>query len=75
VSLDFSGLFPRRRVRTTFGLDLSDACNDRSVLEYRNNFAVSQRPSSIVLARFAKVGMQADFWAAQRASRRLTDER
>jgi hypothetical protein len=61
VDLRFSKRITVGRARTTFNVDLYNAFNDSSVLEYNNNFAAWQRPNSILLARFAKVGMQLDF--------------
>jgi hypothetical protein len=54
-TFDFSG----RRAR--FSFDLYNALNVDTVLTLNNAYASWQRPSSIMLARFAKVGMQLDF--------------
>jgi hypothetical protein len=61
VDLRFSKRLAVGRTRTTFSLDIYNAFNDSSVLTYNNNFAVWQRPTSILLARFVKLGMQLDF--------------
>jgi hypothetical protein len=61
VDLRFSKRITVGRTRTTFNFDIYNAFNDNSVLAYNNNFAVWQRPTDIMLARFAKVGMQVDF--------------
>jgi hypothetical protein len=44
-----------------FSLDLYNALNVDTVLTVNNAFATWQRPQSIMLARFAKLGMQIDF--------------
>jgi hypothetical protein len=47
--------------RAMFSLDLYNALNVDTVLTVNNAFATWQRPQSIMLARFAKLGMQIDF--------------
>jgi hypothetical protein len=49
------------RVRTTVNLDIYNALNVDTVLTLNNAFATWQRPTSVLLARFAKIGMQVDF--------------
>jgi hypothetical protein len=61
VDLRISKRLTLGRTRASLNLDLFNAFNDNSVIEYNNNFAVWQTPTSIMLARFAKVGMQVDF--------------
>jgi hypothetical protein len=48
-------------VRTTLNLDLYNALNVDTPLALNNAYASWQRPQSIILARFAKIGMQLDF--------------
>jgi hypothetical protein len=47
--------------KTTLNFDLYNALNVDTVLTLNNAFATWQRPQSIILARFAKVGLQFDF--------------
>ena len=54
-TFDFSGK------RARFSFDLYNALNVDTVLTLNNAYASWQRPTSIMLARFAKVGMQFDF--------------
>jgi carboxypeptidase family protein len=49
------------RTKTSLNLDLYNLFNVNTVLTVNNAFATWQRPTSILLARFAKVGMQIDF--------------
>jgi len=49
------------RTRATFNLDLYNALNVSTVLTMSNAYATWQRPQSIILARFAKIGVQFDF--------------
>jgi hypothetical protein len=49
------------RSRATINVDLYNALNNSSVLDVNPNFAAWQTPTSIVLARFAKIGVQFDF--------------
>jgi hypothetical protein len=49
------------RTRAMFSLDLYNALNVDTVLTLNNAFATWQRPQSVMLARFAKLGMQIDF--------------
>jgi hypothetical protein len=48
-------------LRSTFSFDLYNALNANTVLTLNPSFATWQRPQSIMMARFAKVGMQLDF--------------
>ena len=48
-------------VRATFNLDVYNALNVDTVLTLNNAYATWQRPQSIILARFAKLGLQLDF--------------
>jgi hypothetical protein len=47
--------------RAMFSLDLYNALNVDTVLTLNNAFATWQRPQSVMLARFAKIGVQLDF--------------
>ncbi len=49
------------RTKTSVNLDLYNLFNVNTVLTVNNAFATWQRPTSILLARFAKIGMQIDF--------------
>jgi len=49
------------RTRTTLNLDVYNALNVDTALTMNNAYASWQRPQSIILARFAKLGLQFDF--------------
>ena len=49
------------RTKATLNLDIYNALNVDTVLTLNNAFATWQRPQSIILARFAKIGVQFDF--------------
>jgi hypothetical protein len=49
------------QTRTTLQFDLYNALNVDTVLTQNNAYATWQRPQSIILARFAKFGVQFDF--------------
>jgi len=49
------------RTKTSLNLDIYNLFNANTVLTVNNAFATWQRPTSILLARFAKIGMQFDF--------------
>jgi hypothetical protein len=49
------------RTKTTVNLDVYNLFNVNTVLTVNNAFATWQRPTSILLARFAKIGVQFDF--------------
>ena len=49
------------RTKATLNLDLYNALNVNTVLTMSNAYATWQRPQSIILARFAKIGVQFDF--------------
>jgi hypothetical protein len=49
------------RLKTSLNLDVYNMFNVNTVLTVNNAFASWQRPTSILLARFAKVGVQLDF--------------
>lgn len=48
-------------LRATVNLDIYNALNVDTVLTLNNAFATWQRPQAIILARFAKIGVQFDF--------------
>jgi hypothetical protein len=49
------------RTKATLNLDLYNALNVSTVLTMSSAYATWQRPQSIILARFAKIGVQFDF--------------
>ena len=49
------------RTKTSVNLDVYNLFNVNTVLTVNNAFATWQRPTSILLARFAKIGVQFDF--------------
>jgi hypothetical protein len=49
------------RTKTSLNVDIYNLFNVNTVLTVNNAFASWQRPTSILLARFAKVGVQVDF--------------
>jgi hypothetical protein len=49
------------RTKATVNLDIYNALNVDTVLTMNNAYATWQRPQSIILARFAKIGVQFDF--------------
>jgi hypothetical protein len=49
------------RTRATLNFDLYNALNRDTVLALNNAYAAWQRPVSIILARYAKLGVQFDF--------------
>ena len=49
------------RTKTSLNLDIYNLFNVNTVLTVNNAFATWQRPTSILLARFAKIGVQFDF--------------
>jgi hypothetical protein len=48
-------------IRSTLNFDLYNALNVDTALALNNAYASWQRPQSIILARFAKIGVQLDF--------------
>jgi hypothetical protein len=48
-------------MRATLNLDLYNALNVDTVMTLNNSFGAWQRPQSLILARFAKLGVQFDF--------------
>jgi hypothetical protein len=49
------------RTKSSLNLDVYNLFNANTVLTVNHAFATWQRPTSILLARFAKIGMQFDF--------------
>jgi len=49
------------QTKTSLNLDIYNLFNVNTVLTVNNAFATWQRPTSILLARFAKIGVQFDF--------------
>jgi len=61
LDLRFGRAVSLGRARATVNLDLYNALNVDTVLTTSNAYATWQRPQSIILARFAKLGVQFDF--------------
>ncbi|HKC57406.1 MAG TPA: carboxypeptidase regulatory-like domain-containing protein, partial [Vicinamibacterales bacterium] len=61
LDLRFGRAVSLGRARATVNLDLYNALNVDTVLTMSNAYATWQRPQSIILARFAKIGVQFDF--------------
>ena len=61
LDLRFGKILKFGNTRSTVNLDLYNALNGSTVTALNSNFAVWQRPTSILVARFAKVGIQFDF--------------
>ena len=61
LDLRFARVFPIGRTRATLNFDLYNALNVDTVLAASTAYATWQRPQSIILARFAKIGLQFDF--------------
>jgi hypothetical protein len=61
VDLRFSKLFRWGRSRITANPDIYNALNSDTVLRQSNAFGNWQTPFALIAARFAKIGIQADF--------------
>jgi hypothetical protein len=61
AKLRFSKLFRWGRRRITGNLDLYNAFNSDTVLTQSNAYGNWQTPFSLISARFARIGVQADF--------------
>ena len=61
LDLRFAKLFSFGRMRTSFSVDVFNALNTDTALSLNNSFGAWQRPTSILLARFAKINAQIDF--------------
>jgi hypothetical protein len=59
--LRFSKLLNWGRRRTSLNLDLYNALNSNAVQTESNVYSTWRRPQSILVARFAKFGVQFDF--------------
>ena len=57
----FAKLFNFGRTRTSLGVDIFNALNADTVISVNNSYGAWQRPTSILLARFAKISAQIDF--------------
>jgi hypothetical protein len=61
LDLRFSKIVRYGRTRTRFNVDVYNALNSNAVLTQNNNFGAWQQPTLILMARFAKLGVQFDF--------------
>jgi hypothetical protein len=61
LDLRFSKLVRVGRTRTRLNVDIYNALNSSAVLSVNNNFGAWQQPTFILLARYAKLGVQFDF--------------
>jgi hypothetical protein len=61
LDLRLSKLVRYGRTRTRFSVDIYNALNSNAVLSQNNNYGAWLRPTFILLARFAKLGVQFDF--------------
>jgi hypothetical protein len=61
LDLRFAKILRFGRMKTSFNVDLYNALNVDTVLTLNNAYAAWQRPVSIILARYAKLGVQFDF--------------
>ena len=61
IDIRFGKVVKFRTARASFNFDLYNALNSDTVVALNSNFAAWQRPQTIVLARFAKFGVQFDF--------------
>ena len=61
VDIRFGKILRFGRTKTVLNLDVYNLFNMNTVLTVNNAFASWQRPTSILLARFAKIGVQFDF--------------
>jgi hypothetical protein len=61
LDLRFAKILRFGRTKSTLQIDLYNALNTDAVLTSNNNFGTWLRPQSIILARFAKFGLQFDF--------------
>ena len=61
--LDFrvGKIFKYGRTRTAVNLDIYNALNADTVRQVNFSYAVFERPTGILLARFAKIGVTFDF--------------
>jgi hypothetical protein len=61
LDLRFGKVLRFKKTRTTVNLDLYNALNGNPALTLNDSFAVWQRPTAILPARLAKIGVQFDF--------------
>ena len=61
IDLRLSKLFRFGRTRTSVNVDFYNALNADTALTRNNNYAVWQQPTTIVAARYMKIGAQFDF--------------
>jgi hypothetical protein len=61
VDMRFGKILHLGRTKTVVNLDVYNLFNVNTVLTVNYAYATWQRPTSILLARFAKIGMQFDF--------------
>jgi hypothetical protein len=61
LDVRFAKLFTFGRTRTSLGVDIFNALNTDTVIAVNQSYGAWQRPTSILLARFAKISAQIDF--------------
>ena len=61
LDLRVAKLFTFGRTRTSFSVDIFNTLNTDTALSLNNSYGAWQRPTSILLARFAKINAQIDF--------------
>jgi hypothetical protein len=61
LDLRFAKILRFGRTRASLNVDLYNALNGNAVLTQNNSFGAWQQPTSILLARFVKLGVQLNF--------------
>ena len=61
LDLRFGKLVRLNGVRATVNFDLFNVFNGNAVTRENSNYAAFRQPTEIMLARYAKIGMQIDF--------------
>jgi hypothetical protein len=61
LDVRFAKLLTFGRTKTSVGVDIFNALNTDTVLSVNQSYGAWQRPTSILLARFAKISAQIDF--------------
>ena len=61
LDMRFAKLLTFGRTRTSLGVDIFNALNTDTVIAVNSAYGAWQRPTSILLARFAKISAQIDF--------------
>jgi hypothetical protein len=61
LDLRFAKLLRFGRTKTAVSLDLYNALNSNAVLAESSAYAIWRTPQTILIARFAKIGVQFDF--------------